>query len=105
MLKEFSRVASTPTNVTLAGYSGKRMELRMPAKVNLADCDNGQFRNWLDTGGGDRFIPFTDALDQLWILDVDGVPLVIEAVWPAGASAQARGELLQMVRSVHIDPR
>lgn len=95
--------ASSPADVTVAGFAGKRIDLTVPTEFNLADCDNGQIRNWLDTGGGERNIPFTGERDRLWILDVGGVPLVIEAGWPTEASAQVRAELVQMVESVNID--
>jgi hypothetical protein len=97
--------ASKPTDVTLAGFAGKRIARTWPAGINLADCDNGQFRFWLDTGGGARYTPFTGAHQELWILDVDGVPLVIEAAWPSVAPPSVQAELIQMVESVHIDPR
>jgi hypothetical protein len=97
--------ASTPTDVSLAGFAGKRMGRTVPASIDLADCDNGQFRFWLDTGGGERNTPFTSAHQELWIMDVDGVPLVIEAAWPLGASPQVQAELIQMVESIHIDPQ
>jgi hypothetical protein len=98
--------ASTPTDVTLAGFAGKRMELTVPDGINLADCDNGQFRFWtFGLGESDyRNTPFTGEHGQLWILDGDGVPLVIEAAWPIGASAQVQAELTQMVESIRIDP-
>jgi hypothetical protein len=43
--------------------------------------------------------------DLLWIVDVDGVPLVIDAALGAEASAQDRAELIQIAESVRIDPR
>ena len=44
--------------------------------------------------------------ELLWILDVDGVPLVIEAVWEAAeASARDRAEVRQIAESVRVDPR
>jgi hypothetical protein len=97
--------ASTPTDVTLAGFAGKRMGRTVPAGISLADCDDGEFRFLLDTSGEERFTPFTGEHQELWILDVDGVPLVIEAAWPLGASAQVQAELIQMVESITIDPR
>ncbi len=77
------------------GYAGKRMELTVPARINVADCDNGQFRFWTyGLGESDyRNTPFTGEHGRLWILDVDGVRLVIEAAWPLGASAQVQAEL------------
>jgi hypothetical protein len=96
--------ASTPTDVRLAGFTGMRMGRTVPAGVNLADCDDAQFRFWLDTGGGERSTPFAGEHQELWVVDVDGVPLVIEAAWPLGASAQVQAELTQMVETINIDP-
>lgn len=99
--------ASTPTDVTLAGFAGKQVELTVPARISVAQCDNGEFRFWtFGLGESDyRNTPFTGERARMWILDVDGVPLVIEAAWPLGASAQAQAELVHMVESVRIDPR
>lgn len=96
---------STPTDVTLDGFAGTYMERRLPARTNLSDCDGGQFRVYLDAGGGERYLGGAGQLSLLWVLDVDGVPLVIEASLEAGTSAKVRAELLQMVESIQIDPR
>ncbi len=74
------------------------MELRTPAGIDLADCDNGQFRSWGGrwTNPGQR--------DMLWILDVDGVPLVIDASLDAGTSAQDQAETTKIAESTKIDP-
>jgi hypothetical protein len=96
--------ASTPTDVTVDGFTGKYMEMTVPARINLADCDGGQFRTWLDTDGGERFLD-PGQRDLLWIVDVNGTPLVIDASLGAGTSAQDRAERIQIVNSVRIDPR
>ena len=96
---------STPIDVTLDGFAAKRMGRTVPASTSLADCDEGEFRFWLDTGGGERNTPFTGEHQELWVVDVDGVPLVIEAAWPLGASAQVQAELTQMVETINIDPK
>lgn len=95
---------STPTDVTVDGFAGTYMERTVPARTDLSDCDGGQFRVYLEPSGGERFL-VRGLLSLLWIIDVDGVPLVIEASLDAGTSAQVRAELLQMVESVQIDPR
>jgi hypothetical protein len=97
--------ASTPKEVTLDGFAGMQMGRTVQAGTNLADCDDGEFRFWLDTGGGERNSPFTGEHQELWVVDVDGVPLVIEVAWPLGASAQVQAELTQMVETIHIDPQ
>jgi hypothetical protein len=97
------RDATTPTDVTLDGYAGKYMELTTPAGINPADCDGGEFRSWKFTDGGSRYTQPGER-EQLWILDVDGVRLVIDAPYSPGNSAQDRAELLQIVESIRIDP-
>jgi hypothetical protein len=95
---------STPTDVTVDGYAGTYMERRVPARTIISDCDGAQFRVYLVPGWGSRYL-VPGQIQQLWILDVDGVPLVIDASIQTGTSAEVRAELLQMVESVRIDPR
>ena len=98
---------STPTDVTVDGFAGTYMERRVPARADLSDCDGGQFRVYLGRTGdpGDvRYLGGAGQLGLLWVLDVEGVPLVIEAGLDAGTSAQVRAELLRMVESIRIDP-
>ena len=96
---------STPTDITVDGFAATYMERTVRAGTNLADCDGGQFRTWLGTDGGDRYLePGTRVM--LWIIDVDGVPLVIDAsLGAAGTSAQDRAAHIQIAESVRIDPR
>jgi tetrahydromethanopterin S-methyltransferase subunit H len=43
---------------------------------------------------------------MLWIIDVDGVPLLIDAsLGEAGTSAQDRAAHIQIAESVRIEPR
>jgi hypothetical protein len=71
LVAQKGRQASTPTHVTLDGYSGMYLELTTPA--DLSDCDRGQYRSWLGryTEPGQQ--------DMLWIINVDGTPLIIDA--------------------------
>jgi hypothetical protein len=54
-------------------------------------------------------VPFPSATyyrqqDLLWVLDVDGFPLVVDASLDADASAQDRAEILEMVDSIRMEP-
>ena len=40
--------ASAPTDVTVGGYPGKRVELSLPAGLDIATCDGGEFFRWWD---------------------------------------------------------
>ena len=96
--------ASTPTDISVDGYTGMYLERTVPAGTTLTDCDGNEFRPWLDTDRGARYI-LPGQIDLLWIVDVDGVPLVIDAAIRSPRWAHVRDELLQMVESIRIDPR
>jgi hypothetical protein len=94
---------STPTDITIDGYAGKHMERTVPARTNLDECNGAQFRLWLATDGGQRYVE-PGQHDLLWIVDVDGVPVLFDAALGLGTSAQDRAELIQIVESIRIDP-
>ena len=95
---------STPISVTVDGFPATYMERTVPAGTDIAGCHGGEFRVWLATDGGARYLD-PGQQDLLWILDVDGVPLVIDAALEAGISAQDRAEIIRIAESVRIDPR
>ena len=73
-----------------------------PAGIDLADCDGGEFRSWVDWGGSRYTEP--GQRDMLWILDVDGVPLVIDAALGEGTTRRDRAERTEIVESTRIEP-
>ena len=79
------------------GFTGTYLELTTPAGIDLAKCDRGEYRSWAGryTEPGQR--------DMLWILDVDGVPLVIDAALGAGTTRQDRAERTKIVESTQIE--
>ena len=87
---------TTPTDVTLAGYSGKYLELQVP--MDLTGC--ARYRPWepwyYAQGPGERW--------HLWILDVEGTRVVVQSMDHAGTSAQHRAELQGIVDSIQIQP-
>ena len=98
------RHATTPTDVTLDGYAGKQMEITAPD--DFAGCDLGRFQSWtFGPGESDTRYHEPGEHDLLWIVNVDGVRLVLDVAYTPGASAQERAELLQIVESARIDPQ
>ena len=94
---------STLTDVTLDSYAGTHMERTVPAGTNLDQCNGAEFRLWLATDGGQRYVD-PGQHDLLWIVDVDGTTLVIDAAVGPGNSAQVRAELIEIAESIRIDP-
>jgi hypothetical protein len=89
--------ATDPVPVTLGGYSGKYVDLQLPADLTGCETD---YRPWepgiYAQGPGHRW--------QLWILDVDGVRFVVVGMDYAGTSAQRKAELEAIVQSIQIEP-
>lgn len=90
--------ATSPTDVTLGGYSGKLMDLQLPSDV--ASCDRGEFTPW----SGSIYAQGADNRWRLWILDVEGDRLIIVATDFAATSAADRAEQQAIVDSIQIQP-
>ncbi len=58
------------------------MERAVPATVDLSTCDLRQFRVYRSPDVGGRLLE-SGQRQLLWIVDVDGVPLVIDATLDA----------------------
>jgi hypothetical protein len=86
---------TAPVDVTLAGYSGKYMDLQVP--TDISGCD--VYRPWdpwlYAQGPGHRW--------HLWILDVDGVRVIVQGTDYAGTSPEHQAELQSIVDSVQIE--
>ena len=97
---------TAPVDVMLAGYSGKYFDLQVPADISNCETEPGNassgpiYRPWepgiYAQGPGHRW--------HLWVLDVDGVRVVVQSMDYAGTSEQRRTELQAIVDSVQIEP-
>ena len=96
-------IGSKPTAVTLGGYSGKYLTLTAPASFKACTLTTDHaFRVWelplgatLDMTAGE--------VDRVWILDVAGTRLVIDAPEvPGNQSTEA--EIQGILNSLHIAP-
>jgi hypothetical protein len=107
------RHATIPTDVTLAGYAGKHLTLRVPAHIDVLSltdyfpaCDQGRFVSWDSSppsGYRDvRYQQGPNQVDELWILDVHGFRLVIDASYWRYTPAGGVAEVHRIVRSIRI---
>jgi hypothetical protein len=97
---------ATSSDVTLDGYSGKLVQMTVPADTAFADCDGGQFRSWGAPSGPDdaRFHQGPGQQDDVYILDVDGFRLVIDVLSYPGSPAEDLEKLQQMLDTIQIEP-
>ena len=89
--------ATDPVAVTLGGFSGKYVDLQLPS--DLTGCATSYYP-WepgpYAQGPSNRW--------HLWILDVNGVRVVIQTIDYPGTSEQRRDELRAIVESIRIEP-
>jgi hypothetical protein len=101
--------------VSLGGYDGKFLQWSVPADVNFSDCDEDPidgvryFESW--TGDGltssdktDRYQQEPGQVDRLWILDVQGRRLVIDAAYWPSSTGMDRANLQRVVNSIVFQP-
>ncbi len=97
LVAQKSTRASTPERVTLAGHEGLYVELASPRDISRCDQDPGL---WGDPGS--RGIYSDGQIDNLWILDVDGQRLVVNAAYGPTATTSEIDELTSMVKSLEF---
>ena len=91
---------SSPTDVTLGGYAGKRTDLRAADSSTRPPGDRGEFYPW----AGSIYAQGPDNRWHLWILDIEGDRLVIFSTDFPGTSAADRAEQQAIVDSMRIEP-
>lgn len=112
------RNTTQPTDVTLAGLTGKHLEWSVPTTIEFSKVGNPAPSAGCDAdGGGTAFYSFTGRgmgsnryqqgpgqLDRLWILDVDGGRVVIDAFSMPTATPDDIQQLLGIVSSIKLAP-
>jgi hypothetical protein len=97
LVAQKSTSASAPEPVTLAGHHGLYVELASPRDISKCGKDPAL---WGDPGG--RGIYSDHQIDRLWILDVDGQRLVVNAAHGPSATTSEIDELTSMVKSLEF---
>jgi hypothetical protein len=111
-----TRDATTPTAVTLAGYAGEYLQWSVPADLTSSKwtdfdaCDlssdgvDRDFVSWFANGSSqdDRYEEVPGEVDQLWVLEVNGQRLVVDATYSPDTSQADRRQLAQVVNSLQF---
>lgn len=108
------RHATEPTDVTLGGYEGRLLELSVPkdwvvtGDADFEGCDvepsNGHrdFVSWLGNGEGERYMLVAGQIERVWVVDVDGQRLVVDAIYQPETPQEVRDELVGIVESIRF---
>jgi hypothetical protein len=106
--------ASPPIAVTVGGHPGKKVELSIPADLDVTTCDSDGdspiFGRWYtdvpdSTYGAQPYTHDNGQHNTIYIVDVDGTRQVIDAMYLPNASAADRAELDQIVASIRFESR
>jgi hypothetical protein len=111
------RNATTPTDVRLGSSSGQYIEWSVPADMvvtgdaDFKGCDvelsNGHrdFVSWLGDGEGERYQQVAGQVDRLWILDVRGSRVLVDATYSPDTSQADRDVLDEIAMSIRFPRR
>jgi hypothetical protein len=95
------RNASTPSAARLAGFRGEYLRWSVPRRIDFAHCGKGYFESWTGRGWAtDRWQQAPGQVDRLWILNINGKRLVIDANYLPSATRKQRTELDRLVHSI-----
>lgn len=105
LLNQSGREAAAPTNVILGGVRAMRIELWIPGVLDIASCDQGEFRSWTewDLPGGANSHHAPGQVDVVYFVDVDRRTLFIDASHMPAASESDLAELEAILESMVID--
>jgi len=80
-LANLEQVRTTrPRPTTLAGHRGIYLEMTVPPSIDVAEqCAEGRLYLWRHPDGGSRWLSGPGDRVRLWILDVDGHRVVVDA--------------------------
>jgi hypothetical protein len=95
---------TSPVDVTLGGFSGQYLELRAPANTTTSelgpDPDGCNFYFVWEPG---IYAQGPNARWRIWVLDVDGVRVVVRSDSFPGTSPQVQAQLQSIVDSIRIE--
>ncbi len=93
------------TRVTLGGVSAQRIDLSVPADLDISSCDKGQFRSWTEwavvDGANSHNAP--GQIDAVYMVDVDRRPLTVDASHMPASSEADVAELEGILASMIIE--
>ena len=98
-----SRDASTPVDFTHDGYAGKYINLHVPDDAVFSDCDEGQFRTFVQGDDAPRYAQDPGQFDLLRVLDVNGQLVIFDVTHYAGTPESVLDELSAIVESATLE--
>jgi hypothetical protein len=95
-------IASKPQPATIAGLPAWYVEVLIPSDFDLRECDGGQLVLWETADGSVRSALGPTEHNRLWVVDIDGERIVIDASSPLTETPSDAAELQAIVDSVRF---
>lgn len=95
-----SRDATAPVDVSYDGYAGKYITLHVPDDAVFSDCDEGEFRSFVEGEDSPRVHQGPGQIDLLTVLDVRGELVILDVAYYEGTPESVLDELAAIVESV-----
>ncbi|MDQ2674018.1 MAG: hypothetical protein M3Y40_05130 [Chloroflexota bacterium] len=93
--------ATAPVASTVGGLPATYLELE--ADADPGDCALAGYRAWTAGGEDVRQSPPGDR-DRLWILEADGVRVMVDVAYPPDTGPEEIAELMAIVDSIRFEP-
>ncbi len=106
LANQASREASAPEDITLDGYAGKKIILQEADDVDITACDEGGDSLTLFGLPGDdraRYSQGAGQIEELWIVDVDGLIVVLDGLYYADTMPSVVDELRAILASATFE--
>lgn len=97
-------IASKPRPATIGGRAAWYVEVLIPSDFDFSQCDAGQLVLWETGNGIVRYGLGRSEHNRLWVVDVHGERIVIDASSPLTPTPADAAELQAIVDSVAIQP-
>ena len=105
--------ATAPVDVTVGGFAGKAVTLHVPMTFDdpnatreekFGDCDNDDFVLYgTEDEESARNAQGAGQIDELWILDVDGAIMILDAAYSPATPADLVEQMRAMVESAVLE--
>lgn len=109
LLNQAGRNASEPVEVEFGGPQFRqptiRVEVSVPSELDIATCDQGQYRSWTewDVAGRANSHHAAGQIDAIHMVDVDRRPLVIDASHMPATSRADLAEMEEILAALRIE--
>jgi hypothetical protein len=97
-------ISTRPRVVAISGRSALYVEVLIPSVLDFSQCDADQLVLWESADGSVRYGLGPGEIDRLWVVDMHGAPVVVDAALPVLASPSDTAELQAVIDSVRIGP-